>query len=124
MSENQPTEQITEPTEDMIAQWKAAYEKVYRVLLADAMYYYRRLGRAEYRHIMKIAGPQAAANMFSIPNPDSNFEIEEQVVQMAILWPKLSPEARAGRPAGVDTSLSTLIMRNSGFDEDAVSEEL
>ena len=65
-------EELQQPTEDKIAQWKEAYgqDSVRRIQLAGSHYYYRPLNRAEFRNIMKLVPQQM--NAFGAPNTEAN----------------------------------------------------
>ena len=112
----------TEPTEEMIAEWKK-HGIVYRVSIMGINFYYRNITRAEFRHNLKMTStgatmydPSAAA--------DATLQGEELTVQTALLWPKMGLDAVQASPAGMVSKLAELIMEASGFDDASIPEQL
>ena len=108
---------MSAPNDEIIAQWKQAGD-VYTVQLANVTYYYRPINRAEFRNVMKLVNQPA----MMAPSPDVNFQVEEHTIQIAVLFPEITPTSVLTMPAGVVSRLADLIMEASGFDATATPE--
>ena len=107
-----------ELTKEKIEELKAKYGKIFKVNVSGADYVYRGLSRGEFRAIQakSITDPTGYdASQGSI--------IEEEMVKTCLIYPEGEVDMDA-LPAGVPSLLSNYISEASGFNADAIPEEL
>jgi len=97
------------PSQAEIDQWKTQFGDVYVASFDKDKYVYRPLRRFEYKQILSLG--QA---------PDNRSFVEEKIVSMCTLWPKIEADKLATLKAGVISTLVDLVMVASNF---GVTEE-
>lgn len=108
---------MAEVTQEQIDQWKTA-SAVFTVAIAGNKYYYRPVYRGEMAEVMNAVQSEGATPY------GSQSAVEDQVVIKAILDPVIDINTVKTLPAGLVTTLSELIMQASGFEPDAIPQQL
>jgi len=113
------SEVIAEPSQEVIDNWKKQYQNVYKIDLAGMTFLYRGLMRVEYRSLTRTIQPNPMGNP-----ADEALQIEEKMVGMGTLYPKIDDGNMPATLTGVITRLAELIMEASGYDIEAEPEML
>lgn len=90
------------PPMGQVEAWQKVYGNVYHVRILDRDFVFRCLSRLEYKRLV------------SLPNTDPLMR-EEMICNLCTLFPAYGYEDMAKDKAGYVSSLSQIIMENSGF---------
>ena len=92
------------PTQEQINEWKREHGDIFVATFDEEKYIYRPLKRFEYKQIMLLG--QTA---------DSRAFVEEKILQMCVVWPKIEVAKLSTLKAGIVSTLVELIMAASNF---------
>jgi len=117
------SEEIDEPTEEQIAEWKKLYKHVYAVPVSGKWYYVRPLFR---REVKELANAISRETMMATEGEmtASQMTFEDHVALAGLLWPFIGPEETDESLGFLLGTLSDQIMRFSGAGIDAEPIEL
>ena len=95
---------MEEITQEMIEGWKKQYGDIYSAVLTDGeKYIYRPMKRLEYKQVVSAGDQNARTYM------------EEKIVQICLIHPKLDATSLGAEKAGTISTLTDLIMAASNF---------
>ncbi len=107
IKEEAVAEKRLELNEESIKIWKEQYGKVFRTIIGDEVFIWRKLKRKEYVSIMSTAS--------EIDTNTRIYERQEMIVSNAIIFPYNINEVMES-DAGVATCLADEIILKSGFE--------
>jgi len=94
------------PSAKELVQWRQLHGNVFVLPLDDeSVYIYRYLKHQEWRQMQKSEGFQKL----------TADQVDENIVDRCVLWPRLSPAQKAGMPAGAVSLLAEQIRLQSQF---------
>jgi hypothetical protein len=99
---------VVELTDELIAQFKASFGRVFRKELLGHTYVFRPLSRKEYIEVLNFVEDNKETLKLN--------DIDEKCFDLCLLYPTMSAPEKATLPAGVVPTIAKSIQQKSGFE--------